>query len=619
MLRGLSLPARSELLGPGLRAAGTIIRPPPPPPPTHPTHPTHSLTKPPNNTHANTTPASLGGLRGVRQGRRAGDRDVQEFLEDAVTPRGARGSAVGAGRGSGSYERFIKAHKDTVLSEEDKRFKTWSNWKDQLEDFEEDPQEDLTTEEQGYLGSVMENEGFEGEGDYKPGSGDRNRRDRRGRRGGRGDDAAMMEDLGSYFDWGDDSVFIPRMPERDEVDGSFTTDRIGVKDDLQLRVNKLLWRRLKIQSRDMDQHVPRAFRRSKALTKAMAETRQRLANAPPAEEEGEVAGAEAAAEDAVLRQKAAAKKSEDEDNSSDSSSSSSSSSSSDDDSDDEEKKVVARRKTADPAVKEVRRLNAAKTIDAIEAELGRLLVEGKMDLQLAQDETRSRRWAAAGRHAGLGAEGGGEEDEDHDEEEEDEEEEEEMAGMDDWSKIHMQDLEEALGDEIPTTDLQEEGFEAFRQYAEQLIEAGGVIEYRSTLAGKYDREMNLPLPLATGKALRQALRKDQAALAKTPALATANKALGAAPDYDATAAFAWLALSKNPSMGDTTRTELSDAMTATLRRLQEEPSRLDRARARAAAGGGGGKPAGGGGGRAGGGGGGGGKGKGGGKAKAKAK
>lgn len=80
----------------------------------------------------------------MRQGRRGGDRDVQEFLEEAVTPRGqfgAAGAGAAAGRGSGSYERFIKAHKETVLTEEDKRFKTWSSWKDQLEDFEDDGQE----------------------------------------------------------------------------------------------------------------------------------------------------------------------------------------------------------------------------------------------------------------------------------------------------------------------------------------------------------------------------------------------------------------------------------------------------------------------------------------------
>ncbi len=88
--------------------------------------------------------ATLGGLRTMRQGRRGGNRDVQEFLEEAVTPRGQFGAGAagaGAGRGSGSYERFIKAHKETVLTEEDKRFKTWSSWKDQLEDFEDDGQE----------------------------------------------------------------------------------------------------------------------------------------------------------------------------------------------------------------------------------------------------------------------------------------------------------------------------------------------------------------------------------------------------------------------------------------------------------------------------------------------
>lgn len=84
----------------------------------------------------------------MRQGRRGENRDVQEFLEEAVTPRGQFGAGAagaGAGRGSGSYERFIKAHKETVLTEEDKRFKTWSSWKDQLEDFKDDGQEYVCT------------------------------------------------------------------------------------------------------------------------------------------------------------------------------------------------------------------------------------------------------------------------------------------------------------------------------------------------------------------------------------------------------------------------------------------------------------------------------------------
>ena len=172
-------------------------------------------------------------------------------------------------------------------------------------------------------------------------------------------------------------------------------------------------------------------------------------------------------------------------------------------------------------------------------------------------------------------------------------------------------------------DVQEEGFEAFREYAEQLIEAGGVIEYRSTMADKYDREVALPLPLATGRALEQALRKDQAALQKTPSPTSAPKPPSSfsPPDYDATAAFAWLALNKNVTMGDTTRAELSAAMASTLQRLHEKPGRLERVRARVkAAAASGVKTAGAGGdaGEGGGGGGrGGGKGKGGGKMKAK--
>eukprot|EP00624_Nannochloropsis_granulata_P003101 evm.model.NODE_25852_length_34086_cov_28.870092.1 len=134
---------------------------------------------------------------------------------------------------------------------------------------------------------------------------------------------------------------------------------------------------------------------------------------------------------------------------------------------------------ADPDIKEVARLNRAKTVEAIEAEVGRLLVEGKMDLQMAQDERRARKKAAKARSVSKGEwdedEEMGEEEWD-DDEEEDEEEEEETAGMDDWSKIHMQDLDEALGEEIPTMDVHEEGFEAFREYAEQTGAEAGLAE-----------------------------------------------------------------------------------------------------------------------------------------------
>jgi hypothetical protein len=158
--------------------------------------------------------------------------------------------------------------------------------------------------------------------------------------------------------------------------------------------------------------------------------------------------------------------------------------------------------------------------------------------------------------------------------------------MDDWTRIHVQDLEEAVGEEVPTLDADEEGFEAFREYAEQLIEAGGVIEYRSTRAGKYDREMALPAPLATGRALEQALRRDRTAVEKVSGSKHrfGGKEKGTAPmsasDFEASAACAWLALNKNVSMGDTTRMELSEALAATLQRLQEKPGRLERVRAR---------------------------------------
>ncbi len=82
-----------------------------------------------------------GGGRGGGGGGGRDSREVAEFLEDAVSPGGGRGGGPGgggAGRGSGSYERFIKAHKETVLSEEDRRFKTWSSWRESLREEDEE-------------------------------------------------------------------------------------------------------------------------------------------------------------------------------------------------------------------------------------------------------------------------------------------------------------------------------------------------------------------------------------------------------------------------------------------------------------------------------------------------
>lgn len=432
---------------------------------------------------------------------------------------------------------------------------------------------ELTSEEQVYLGQMNENEEEGNE------AGRRGRPQRGGRRGGRGGRDEGEDDSGSYFDWGDDGLFIPRMPERagDGVGGGFTSDRVLAEDDLPLKVSKLLWRRLRLKARDMDQHVPVAWRRSKALRDGMAAARQRLA-------EGE-GGGEAGGKGGEVDAKAARA--------------------------------------------EVKRLNAAQTVEAIEAELGRLIVEGKLDQQMAMgvgggkalDDSRGqrvRRVAGAGGGEGEAAEGesssSSEDDSSSDEEkgegeeeadEEDEDEEDEFAHLDDWSRIHAQDLEEAIGDEIPTLDRQEEGFEVFREYAEQLIQAGGVIEYRFTLADQLDREVRLPLPLATKRTLRESLQQDQAAVAPAEQLVADGAAAGPGgeatgdkpPQYDAAKAFAWLALNKNPSIGEIQRKELSAAMAATLKKLQEEPNRVERMRARAQGGGGAGGGVGGGGGK----------------------
>jgi hypothetical protein len=476
---------------------------------------------------------------------------------------------------------------------------------------------------------MSENEDEDGEGARRGAMA--GKRGQRQQRGGRREEGG--DDMGSYFDWGDDGLFIPRMPERAD-DAAFSTDRVLVGDDLPLRVNKLLWRRLRLKARDMDQHVPVAWRRSKALREGMATAR--LVSQPSSSSSSVEATAATEAGDGGGG--------------------------------DGERSAGAGAGRA-----EARRLNAAQTVEDIERELGRLIVEGKLDQQLAGgvggghplDGSRAMRAAAAAAAAaaapaskrgkkvggkgegkedscssgedsssdeedaaatataaavdkrekdregrnnrrgaargGRGAEGvasnGGGDDEYEDEDEDEEEEEDEFAHLDDWSRIHAQDLEEALGDEIPTMDRQEEGFEAFREYAEQLIEAGGVVEYRSTLADELDREVRLPLPLSTARALRESLQQDQEALGKAAQLVLGGEdAKGGnqkPPQYDAAKAFAWLALSQNPGLGETRRKELSEAMATALQRLQEQPNRLERMRARAQAGGGAGGGAGG--------------------------
>lgn len=81
--------------------------------------------------------AGIGGGGGGGRGRGRDSREVAEFLEDAVSPGGGSRGPQGAGRGSGSWGRFIKAHKETVLSEEDRRFKTWASWRQSLRDEED--------------------------------------------------------------------------------------------------------------------------------------------------------------------------------------------------------------------------------------------------------------------------------------------------------------------------------------------------------------------------------------------------------------------------------------------------------------------------------------------------
>lgn len=439
---------------------------------------------------------------------------------------------------------------------------------------------DLSGGEEGYLGSMVDMESS-GRGAKKGRGRGRSVRGRSVRRSRGGRDEEGGEDVGSYFDWTEGSLFIPDLVVREGDEGGTVSDRIRLEDDLQLRLNKLLWRRLKLRARDLDQHVPRAYRRGRAVQRAMAEARAREARAGTGIPGAKGAGLEVQSgtgEDGLGTVR------ETRETSGGPGSRGQVGEGLQEGSPEPVAGGVA--PALDPDIQVVKRLNQARTLEAIEDEIGRLMVEGKVDVEMEEEQIRARRLQARARRMRSGEYDHGEDIDGGWEEEEGDGEERQGSKMDDWTRIHVQDLEEAVGEEVPTLDADEEGFEAFREYAEQLIEAGGVIEYRSTRAGKYDREMALPAPLATGRALEQALRRDRTAVEKVSASKHrfGGKEKGTAPmsasDFEASAACAWLALNKNVSMGDTTRMELSEALATTLQRLQEKPGRLERVRAR---------------------------------------
>ena len=112
------------------------------------------------------------------------------------------------------------------------------------------------------------------------GAGARKGKEKRDEGGGGGDE--------TYFDWDNDDIFLPGLHEV-AADGRSMTDKIQQEDDILMRINKLLWRRQSIQSKDMDQHVPKAWRPSKAVYESIALTEEQLAEGSSESEDGEEA------------------------------------------------------------------------------------------------------------------------------------------------------------------------------------------------------------------------------------------------------------------------------------------------------------------------------------------
>lgn len=146
--------------------------------------------------------------------------------------------------------------------------------------------------------------------------------------------------------------------------------------------------------------------------------------------------------------------------------------------------------------------------------------------------------------------------------------------MEYFTKQHLYDLKQTLG-EIPETDIHDEGFEAFRDYADELLRSGGVITYTYTAADKTDRKMKLPFPLATKKLLKTSLDLDKKYVKlaeKAPVSAQVAKRRDKI-DPEVYGAHAWLALAKNPSMGETEKIKFTETLMDKLRELQgDKPS-----------------------------------------------
>lgn len=184
---------------------------------------------------------------------------------------------------------------------------------------------------------------------------------------------------------------------------------------------------------------------------------------------------------------------------------------------------------------ELARLNSAQSIEEIERQINRVLVEANLDREWLQELLKAEELSGKTSDAELI-------DDD----------------MDEDDIEHVRDLEEAL-DEIPTRDPEEESFETFRSLADQLIQAGGVISYTYNGSDKYKRELKMPVPLPTSKTFTRSIEMDNKHKA-----AKGNDVM----------AQTWKSLAKNPNIGEQKRLELTRQLARTINRLSK-PNPLD--------------------------------------------
>ena len=257
------------------------------------------------------------------------------------------------------------------------------------------------------------------------------------------------------------------------------------------QLGKLLWRKMKIMAKDMDRHAPSWRRHSHHRSTGGAATASPdSSSGRPNGVQPEEGGEQQEIKDAGLSER--------------------------------------------ETLLEVARLNAAQSLDDIERQINRVLVEGNLDQKWVQGRGKDR-------------------------ENSDDDEYVSSEDLDEVDMEHFRDLEEALED-IPTTDPDEEGFDLFRQYADQLIKAGGTLSYTYNGSDRYDRQVTMPLPLPTADTLRRSLAIDAQVRDAAPGDITAH---------------AWMSLAKNPNTGEQKRVELTRHLARTINQLSKKHSILD--------------------------------------------